>query len=216
MAYQPPRARSNDKHEAIVAASRAHFLADGFAGTRMEPIAKSAQVSTATVYAYFPGKEDLFEAMVAATINDLKPRFPPEAQDQTARQKLMQFALAGATFLNHPDVRALFRLMIAEGHRFERSRALFEHETITQAMTGGSALVAELVRVGDLIEGDAAQITRQLMGMIEHDVLLLALLSADNRFSFGPIDKICGDAVDTILRSYGSERLGCTEAGATG
>ena len=204
MAYQPPRARNAEKYEAIVEASRAYFLADGFAGTRMEPIAKSAKVSTATVYAYFPGKEDLFEAMVAATIEELKPRFSPDARLLTAREKLMRFCLSGATFLSHPDVRALFRLMIAEGQRFARSRDLFERETITQAVAGGSALVAELVASGDLIDCDPGKVTRQLMGMIEHDVLLLAMLSADDRFSFRPIEDTCQDAVDAILRSYGA------------
>lgn len=212
MVYQPPRARSNDKHDAIVAASREHFLADGFAGTRMEPIAKSAKVSTATVYAYFPGKEDLFEAMVAATVDELKPRFPPDSSHQSARQKLMQFSLAGTAFLSHPDVRALFRLVIAEGQRFERSRELFLRETLAYAMADGSALIGALTRAGDLVDCDPAMVTRQLMGMVEHEVLLLAMLAANDRLSLRPAEDICGEAVDVILRTYGSEQLHRTEA----
>ena len=100
MTYQPPRARTGEKYEAIVEASRAHFLADGFAGTRMEPIARSAKVSTATVYAYFPGKEDLFEAMVAATIDDLKPRFSPGVAEVPCTPAALVNAATGPSLMS--------------------------------------------------------------------------------------------------------------------
>jgi len=48
----------------LLAAALELFVERGYAATRLEDVAKRAGVSKGTVYLYFPGKEDLFKAVV--------------------------------------------------------------------------------------------------------------------------------------------------------
>jgi AcrR family transcriptional regulator len=52
------------KRQQILDGARHCFLAHGFDGASMNEIVKSAGVSKATVYAYFPSKEKLFETLI--------------------------------------------------------------------------------------------------------------------------------------------------------
>jgi AcrR family transcriptional regulator len=52
------------KRQQILDGARQAFLAHGFDGSSMNDIVRAAGVSKATVYAYFPSKEKLFEALV--------------------------------------------------------------------------------------------------------------------------------------------------------
>ncbi len=52
------------KRQQILDGARRCFLAQGFDGASMNDIVKAAGVSKGTVYAYFPSKEKLFEALV--------------------------------------------------------------------------------------------------------------------------------------------------------
>src|ERR687894_3210836 len=53
------------KPRAILDAAAELFLAHGFAAVSMEAVARQAEVSKATLYAHFSGKDALFGAMVA-------------------------------------------------------------------------------------------------------------------------------------------------------
>lgn len=57
-------AEDSAKRLQILEGARRCFLAQGFDGTSMNDIVRAAGVSKGTVYAYFPSKEKLFEAMV--------------------------------------------------------------------------------------------------------------------------------------------------------
>jgi AcrR family transcriptional regulator len=63
-----PRPRWTRRKEArpaeLLAAALELFVERGYAATRLEDVAKRAGVSKGTVYLYFPGKEDLFKAVV--------------------------------------------------------------------------------------------------------------------------------------------------------
>lgn len=58
------RRRSEARPGEIVQAALDLFVEKGFSATRMDEIAARAGVTKGTVYLYFPGKEDLFHAVV--------------------------------------------------------------------------------------------------------------------------------------------------------
>lgn len=57
--HQPRQARSAQRVQAILAAARQVFSAQGFQRATMAQIAEAAGVSEATVFTYFPGKREL-------------------------------------------------------------------------------------------------------------------------------------------------------------
>jgi AcrR family transcriptional regulator len=69
---QPPpirwRRRKEARPEEILAAALASFTERGFAATRLEDVAARAGISKGTLYLYFRSKEELFKAVVRATL----------------------------------------------------------------------------------------------------------------------------------------------------
>src|SRR6202140_137240 len=61
-----PQVRPDDETRGIIyEAARHEFAAGGFAATGMEAVARSAGVSTKTLYRLIPNKASLFEGMVS-------------------------------------------------------------------------------------------------------------------------------------------------------
>jgi AcrR family transcriptional regulator len=62
----PPRNRKNEfGQQRIVEAARAHFFCHGFRSVTMDDLAEELGISKKTLYAHFPGKIDLLEAVLA-------------------------------------------------------------------------------------------------------------------------------------------------------
>src|SRR5437762_8773781 len=60
------RNQKNDSdRQRIVDAARAHFFSHGFRSVTMDDLAKELGISKKTLYAHFPGKVDLLEAVLA-------------------------------------------------------------------------------------------------------------------------------------------------------
>ena len=57
--------------ERILEAAEEIFNRFGFEGARMDQIAERAGVRKANIYYYFPGKEDLYRALVERTLNEV-------------------------------------------------------------------------------------------------------------------------------------------------
>ena len=62
------RRRKEARPDEILAAALASFAERGFAATRLEDVAARAGISKGTLYLYFKGKEELFEAVVRAML----------------------------------------------------------------------------------------------------------------------------------------------------
>jgi len=59
--------RKDARPQELLAAALNQFVERGYAGTRLEDVAKSAGVSKGTLYLYFANKEELFKAVVRET-----------------------------------------------------------------------------------------------------------------------------------------------------
>lgn len=70
--------RKQDRPGELLQAALELFVEKGFAATRSEEVAQRAGVSKGTLFLYFPTKEDLFKAVVQATL------VPTLAQGQAA------------------------------------------------------------------------------------------------------------------------------------
>src|SRR2546421_11070940 len=62
----PPRSRKRDPNrQRIVDAARVHFFSHGFRRVTMDDLAEELGISKKTLYAHFPGKIDLLQAVLA-------------------------------------------------------------------------------------------------------------------------------------------------------
>ena len=192
------------RRNTIVREARRCFMGQGYAGARIEPIARAACVSTATLYAYFPSKEHLFDAVIADAAEDFSRQMQGVSMvDGTARELLTGFILAYARFLGDPFVRSVLRLVMAERPRFralaaeffDRGRSVFGCPLILALTT--------LAERGEVRFEKPSWAAGQLMGMVEHPVLFMPLMIGDEVQPERSAEQIASEAVDTFLARYG-------------
>src|SRR3954464_9921011 len=68
---RPPKDLAGDVKARILDAAQKVFLERGYQSASVDEIAQVAPASKPTIYAHFPGKEALFEAVVARVIDGL-------------------------------------------------------------------------------------------------------------------------------------------------
>jgi AcrR family transcriptional regulator len=195
--------RSERKRRDILKAGQSVFLREGYSGAGMEVVAREAAVSTATLYAHFPSKGDLFVAVVESAVASLASDIE-DTLDTTgdARARLMAFSLAYARFYTDPLSRAVFRLVTGERRRFSE---LADHiRSRSRHALGGNAitLIGQLVEEGQLKVEKPAWAAGQLLGMLEHVTLIFGLVAGDEAVPRRPLEDICADAVETFLARY--------------
>lgn len=194
--------RSERKRRAILDAAREIFLNQGYAGAGMEAVARSAAVSTATLYAHFQSKADLFEAVVEEAVAGLTAELRSTRDDGDARTRLTLFAVALGRFYCEPLSRSLFRLVTAERRRFGKLADRFQARSRRDIGGVALALIQELAKDGLLNIDDPASAAGQLLGMLEHPTLTMGLMAGDETVPQRPVEAICQEAVETFLARY--------------
>lgn len=123
------RPRDPERQRRVLETARQHFYAHGYDGANLDAIAQEAGVSKMTVYAYYPSKEVLFEAVVrsrtsqvAGALRDTDD-FDPQHPDVVLKKIGSQFqtlmrdentlgrfrALFGATSTQPEACRAMYK-----------------------------------------------------------------------------------------------------------
>lgn len=189
----------------IIHEARLRFVSDGYAAARIEPIARSAGVSTATLYTFFPSKVALFEAVIETAAKDFYDRVGPLLNTAAPdRSILTDYLIRYTEFLSDSFVRKMFRLIVAERPRFntqavdffDRGRGDIAHTLIA---------MFETMSANGLIKTEKPSwAVSQLLGMIEHPVLLLPLASGKDPIQARSARAIAEDAVETFWARYGA------------
>lgn len=195
----------DNRRDNIIREARRHFMAEGYAATRIEPISRAAGVSTATLYGWFPSKTVLFSAVIDDAAADFARHMEGvDWQEGDALTQLTRFARAYAGFMVDPFVRSVFRLVMAERPRFrEVALGFFERGR----RDFGAPLIGALnglIQSGELRMDKPSWAAGQLMGMIEHPVFFMPLVTGDEVLPTRSCDAIADDAVKTFLARYGT------------
>lgn len=194
------------KRRLIVRHAREHFVSEGYAATRMEPIAREAGVSTATLYTLFSGKAALFTAVIDDAAEDFARQMAGvRAVEGDARSTLTSFAEAYADFMGDPFVRSIFRLVMAERPRFQAVALRFFEKGRDEF---GATLIGIIVRLSK--SGELRPIERpswaagHLMGMVEHPVFFVPLVTGDEVQVRRTNAEVVAEAVETFMARYGA------------
>lgn len=115
-----PPLRSDDETRAMIyEAARREFAASGFGATNMDDVARRAGISTKTLYRLVPGKQALFEGMVADRMDRFVSGVRLRACDgSNIKGALREACLACAELILDGEVIALQRLILADSDRF--------------------------------------------------------------------------------------------------
>jgi AcrR family transcriptional regulator len=108
--------RPSARPEEILEAALAVFGEKGYAGTRLDDVARRAGVSKGTLYLYFSSKEDLFQAMVQARVEEALSGMEElvRSWEGSSTDLLKAFVEQYWTFMGRMENCRLARLVISE------------------------------------------------------------------------------------------------------
>lgn len=192
------------KFDQVLDGARTVFMKDGFEGASVDDIAKTAGVSKATLYSYFPDKRLLFaevaksechrQADTALEIN-MENATPAEVL-YTAGQLMLEFFTSDFGL-------SMFRICTAESGRFPELGQRF--------YTSGPELVrARLVEYfQDAVANDQLDITDfdlaadQFAELCKATILPQLICGVRTSFSQAEIDRVLNGAVDMFMARHG-------------
>jgi len=108
--------------ERILAAARTEFSAKGFKKASMRTIAARARVTPGNIYAYFPGKENLFAAIVTPVAEAIRRIYDQDFQLQGGALVLSQISEEIVTLFLHHGSDFLILLDGSAGSSYELTR----------------------------------------------------------------------------------------------
>ncbi len=191
------------KRAQITEAAEALFLAQGYGAVSMDQVARKANVSKATLYAYFPSKDVLFATIVGDKGIDSplgEEMFPEIVEDlRTALEAIGQRTLR---FMLRERTLAIYRIALAEAGRFpELGRAFFENGPCK--MTARFVTWLGILRDLGLIETNSLEeATHQFMALVRSGVFLRRSLALPPEASEAEINSTVQAAVGTWLKAY--------------
>lgn len=205
---RPRAAESAELATRILDVAALLFLRDGFAATSIEGVAVAARVSKRTLYARFPAKEAVFDAVVRRLIGiwltgfDAAVEGAPtlEAALMAAGRRMLAVALT-------PSALALHRLVVAEAARFP---------ALAAALREGGAR-AGIERLHHLLHTHCPEIDAVRLAFLAEQFQHLILAGPQGRaiglgepLDADALEAWCGNSVVLFLQALHATRI-CRE-----
>lgn len=151
--------RAAERRAAIIAAAMDEFIAQGFAATRLDDIAKRAGVAKGTIYLHFKDKESMFEELIRTAIVPMINRLwgTPPQPGASVRDMVEGFA---KTFIEEVATTRrgdLVRLIVAEGPRFPEVADFYYREVVSRGLAGMRALIELGIARGEIKQKNLAR-----------------------------------------------------------
>lgn len=175
MGYAKPiesnRISRPERQASIIAAAACLFAEKGFNGTTTREIAKTAGISEALLFKYFPTKQALYAAILAekAPVSQLL-----EVVEEAAKKRddIRVFTLVANYRIHRGTDPTLLRLLLfsaLEGHELSDMFFQNQHRMFYDYLSG---YIARRIREGAFRRVDPMVVARAFMGMIAHHRLL--------------------------------------------
>jgi AcrR family transcriptional regulator len=195
------------KRQQIMEGARRIFLHDGFDGASVGDIVRAAGVSKGTLYAYFPSKEKLFEALI---IEDRRRQAEVLfTLDESDRDVVRVLRMLGKTFLGmllSLDNLDFLRIVVGASTKFPQlGKAFFE-----AGPCRGTSRLADYLRrrteEGVLDVGDAELAARQFLDLCKTGVHLRMMLGDRAAPPPEEIERNLDSAIKVFLAAYGRKQ----------
>lgn len=202
----PPRPSRDEKRETILKIAYEAFLADGYAATSMSSIAAKVGGSKATLYNYFPSKQDLFVAVIDEKCQEVQALLIDLELDPADFRTALIHMGEGLLRMVLSDSRiATFRLITAETGRFPELGQAFYQSGPLQSQQRLSRFFERAIADGKLTPGDtfamAGRFFSLVKGELHHRRLWGVMAYPDN----AEIEAHVDEAVRIFLEAYGTE-----------
>jgi AcrR family transcriptional regulator len=135
----------------ILAAATKIFGNKGFEATRMEEIAKAAQIAKGTLYLYFPSKDAIYSATVRQALSELATLTEEQVQKEpTYAGKLAAFIRVRVAFWDEQQSFYRVILSLSREGQYRRRSIAWQKETVIYLQS----IFAEGAKAGEIPEQD--------------------------------------------------------------
>jgi len=198
------RTKSEEKREAILRVAAEVFRETGFERASMSEICARVGGSKATLYNYFPSKEELFfevmfrshEAEFEATHNAL------DLTTEDIATSLRHFGERFVGLLYSEKLLPARRLIIAESGRSQLGRMCFERGP-QRSQAAVSEFLSNAMSKGKLRQADPLVAALHLRGLLESELLDRFFFQTDDIVSKEEVKAVTHRAIDVFLAAYG-------------
>jgi AcrR family transcriptional regulator len=141
---RPRNADGQRTRQAILDAALDLFGEKGFFGTSLRDVAAAVGVRESALYNYFPGKDALFEALIAADQDSKLERLSSVLDEPggDVRERLERLARLSLEDFCTPRQQQLFRILMSDGIRMARAGRL----NLVERMGAGRARLRDVMR----------------------------------------------------------------------
>lgn len=197
-----PTGSRASKEQCVLDAARQLFIEHGFGATNMDAIAAAANVSKATLYAYYPGKQALFAATAQRECHRIMAQMelPEDLSELPLAKALERIARSFVQAVFSADIVALLRMVISEVSRFPELGSIY-YDCGPGLMHTHVADYMRRARAHGLITADDCDVAAaQFLGMLRSDRHLQRLLGTqiDNT----SLEVTIVEAVKTFMARY--------------
>jgi AcrR family transcriptional regulator len=147
MAYNSkpiPASSSKVRRQArILGAAFQEFAANGYAGARLDDVAKRAKIAKGTIFLHFRDKKALFRAVLRNSIQPLASTATPSSPESCSHDAVIRNLLSRlyAEVVENRKARSLLRLLVAESEKFPELAEMYYREVI---LPGASTMAAAI------------------------------------------------------------------------
>lgn len=200
----PNSSRGRERLARILDAATELFLRDGYGETSIDSILEVSGGSKATLYNYFPTKDDLFRAVIDEVMaSDAPPRLDAGADP---RKTLIDLSVQRLEIVFSTRHRALLRLIIAERDRFPDLARMYYERAPMRTRKLLSGYLRELEQRNVLAKDTAEEAAEFFIGMVAHEwILEVLLLGAPQQPTSDAIRERAARVVDRLLRAFHAE-----------
>ncbi|HEY8162137.1 TetR/AcrR family transcriptional regulator [Methylocystis sp.] len=189
------------KEAQIINAARSAFLEQGFAETSMEGIARAANVSKATLYAYFPSKEALFSHLIGIECERKRILFGQPSLEDGVEAALRTLGKQFVTHFLTKDATSFFQTMSSERARFPELCQLY-FNTGQKNVLGFVAELLEEAKSRRLLSFEDAHLAaNQFLNLVLSDLPMRVALGLDLPKE-EEAQKVLDSGVTVFLRAY--------------
>lgn len=198
--------RKGRKFDQVIEGARQVFLNDGFEGASVDDIAKTAGVSKATLYSYFPDKRHLFMEVAKAECQR-QAQISMEMIDDSASADLVLGSIASQfiEFITSDFGQRIFRICVGEADRFpELGREFYESGPKLIQNRVVTFLKCACAR-GELVIEDHLLAADQFAELCKADLFPRMVFNISKTFTVEEKQRVAKGAVETFIARYGSK-----------
>lgn len=150
------RRRKDERPRDIVAAALGVFAEKGFAGAKMDDIARRAGVSKGTLYLYFETKEDVFRAVVREVVvpNVETVRTAILAADLPFPALIRSFLPRFAELVTTVPIGAVAKMVVGESRNFPELAKVWHDDVVQKAVGVITELIERAQAKGEVRPGN--------------------------------------------------------------